>query len=186
MLTLTPQVSFNSLELVGISPIIVALRADIACAARSDGKVLISGESGSGKEIVAKLIHVQIARQRIPLVTLNCAGLPETLLESELFGHTRGSFTGAYRDKPGLLEQGNRGTVFLDEIGETSLRMQSMLLRFLETGEIQRIGATRTEARLDVRIIAATNRDLTALITDKTFRQDLYYRLNVLHIIVPP
>src|SRR4051794_28835847 len=98
-------------ELVGISAIVRGLREEIACAARSDGKVLISGESGSGKEIVARLIHAQSARHRTPLVTLNCAGLPETLLESELFGHTRGSFTGAYRDKPGLLEMGNRGTV---------------------------------------------------------------------------
>src|SRR5438270_8529879 len=173
-------------ELVGISPAARALREDIGCAARSDGKVLISGESGSGKEIVARLIHAQSARRRVPLVTLNCAGLPETLLESELFGHTRGSFTGAYRDKPGLLELGHRGTVFLDEIGEMSLRMQSMLLRFVETGEIQRVGATRTEASLDVRVITATNRDLTTLIAEKLFREDLYYRLNVLHIVVPP
>src|SRR6266705_2060405 len=166
-------------ELVGKSPAVSALREDIACAARSEGKVLISGESGSGKEIAARLIHLQGSRHRMPLVTLNCAGVPETLLESELFGHTRGSFTGAYRDKPGLLSLGHRGTVFLDEIGEMSLRMQSMLLRFLETGEIQRVGSTRTEARLDVRIIAATNRDLPVLIEEKAFRQDLYYRLNV-------
>jgi DNA-binding NtrC family response regulator len=176
----------DPVELVGTSPTARALGEEITCAARSDGKVLIGGESGSGKEIVARSIHAQSARQRVPLVTLNCAGLPETLLESELFGHARGSFTGAYRDKPGLLELANRGTVFLDEIGEMSLRMQSTLLRFVETGEIQRVGSTRTEARLDVRIIAATNRDLTALIAEKLFRQDLYYRLNVLHIVVPP
>jgi DNA-binding NtrC family response regulator len=178
--------ALQQFELLGQSPAVCALREDIACAARSEGKVLISGESGSGKEIAARLIHLQGARHRMPIVTLNCAGVPETLLESELFGHTRGSFTGAYRDKPGLLSLGHRGTVFLDEIGEMSLRMQSMLLRFLETGEIQRVGATRAESSLDVRIITATNRDLTTLIAEKTFREDLYYRLNVLHIVVPP
>jgi len=178
--------AIGSLDLVGESLAVCALREDIACAARSESKVLISGESGSGKEVTARLIHAQGARRREPLVTLNCAGVPETLLESELFGHAKGSFTGAYRDKPGLLALGHRGTVFLDEIGEMSLRMQSMLLRFLETGETQRVGATRPEPRLDVRVITATNRDLQALVVAKTFREDLYYRLNVLHLVVPP
>jgi transcriptional regulator with PAS, ATPase and Fis domain len=181
-----PSAASESIELVGTGKAATELRDEIACAARSDGKVLISGESGSGKEVAARLIHALSARRGHPLVTLNCAGLPETLLESELFGHARGSFTGAYRDKPGLLELGHRGTVFLDEIGEMSLRMQSTLLRFLETGEIQRVGSDRREARVDVRIIAATNRHLPALIADKTFREDLYYRLNVLRIAVPP
>jgi transcriptional regulator with PAS, ATPase and Fis domain len=180
------SVAAESIEYVGTSAAAADLRDEIKCAARSHGKVLISGESGSGKEVAARLIHALSPRRGHSLVTLNCAGLPETLLESELFGHTRGSFTGAYRDKPGLLELGHRGTVFLDEIGEMSLRMQSTLLRFLETGEIQRVGSTRAEARVDVRIIAATNRNLPALIAEKTFRQDLYYRLNVLHIAVPP
>jgi transcriptional regulator with GAF, ATPase, and Fis domain len=173
-------------DLVGTSAAVRELREEIACAARFDGKVLISGESGSGKEITARLIHSESSRNRVPLVTLNCAGVPETLLESELFGHVRGSFTGAYQDHAGLFEVANGGTVFLDEIGEMSLRMQSILLRFLETGEIQRVGSARTELRVDVRIIAATNRDLMTLVAAKEFRQDLYYRLNVLNIVVPP
>jgi transcriptional regulator with PAS, ATPase and Fis domain len=120
------------------------------------------------------------------LIALNCAAVPDSLLESELFGHVRGSFTGAYRDKPGLLELSNSGTIFLDEIGETSLRMQALMLRFLENGEIWRIGADRVQATSDVRVIAATNRDLAERIEQKEFRADLYYRLNVLHIKIPP
>src|SRR5437868_4341788 len=112
-------------------------------AARADAKVLITGESGVGKEIVARLIHKHSTRAAKPFVAINCAGVPDSLLESELFGHVRGSFTGAYRDKPGLLEQAHGGTIFLDEIGEMSLRMQAMLLRFLEDGNIQRVGAER-------------------------------------------
>jgi transcriptional regulator with GAF, ATPase, and Fis domain len=117
---------------------------------------------------------------------MNCAGLPDTLLESELFGHVRGSFTGAYRDKRGRLEAAHKGTIFMDEIGEMSLRMQAMLLRFLETGEIQRVGADRSLPPLDVRIVAATHRDLVARVADQSFREDLFYRLNVVHIEVPP
>jgi transcriptional regulator with PAS, ATPase and Fis domain len=122
----------------------------------------------------------------VKLVALNCAAVPDSLLESELFGHVRGSFTGAYRDKPGLLELANRGTIFLDEIGETSLRMQALMLRFLENGEIWRIGADRVQTTSDVRVIAATNRDLAERIAQREFRADLYYRLNVLHIKIPP
>src|SRR4051794_9367867 len=125
-------------------------------------------------------------RAAFPLVTVNCAAITDTLLESELFGHSRGSFTGAYRDRAGVLEMAHRGTVFMDEIGETSPRMQSLLLRFLENGEIQRGGTTRANARVDVRVIAATNRDLLQAVTEKTFREDLYYRLNVIHMTVPP
>src|SRR5262245_20443617 len=171
--------------LVGNGPAVRQLREEIAHAARSDAKVLITGESGTGKEITARLLHLQSARQHAPCVTLNCAGLPDTLLETELFGHVRGSFTGAFRDKPGLLEQGNRGTVVLDEVGEMSLRMQGVVLRFLETGEVQRVGATRIESRLDVRIVAATNRNLPEMIAARTFREDLFYRLNVIHLSVP-
>src|SRR4029450_7917892 len=112
--------------------------------------------------------------------------ITETLLESELFGHARGSFTGAYRDRVGVFEMAHRGTVFMDEIGETSPRMQSLLLRFLESGEIQRVGTTKSNARVDVRVIAATNRDLLQAVSAKTFREDLYYRLNVIHLTVPP
>ena len=132
------------------------------------------------------MIHQQSRRRSVKLVALNCAAVPDSLLESELFGHVRGSFTGAYRDKPGLLELANSGTIFLDEIGETSLRMQALMLRFLENGEIWRIGADRVQTTTDVRVIAATNRDLADRIAQREFRADLYYRLNVLHIKIPP
>lgn len=119
-------------------------------------------------------------------MAVNCSGIPETLLESELFGHTRGSFTGAFRDKLGLVRQADRGTLFLDELGEMSLRMQAMLLRFTETGEIQQVGADAPSGRTDVRLITATNRDLRQRIADGAFREDLYYRLNVIQIYIPP
>jgi two-component system nitrogen regulation response regulator NtrX len=172
--------------LLGNSQEIVHLRSDVEAAARSDAKVLIVGETGVGKEIVARLIHELGRRRTREFVTINCAGLPDSLLESELFGHVRGSFTGAYRDKPGLATLANHGTLFLDELGEMSLRMQALLLRFLETGEIQRVGSDRVEARLDVRVIAATNRDLPARIESREFREDLYYRLNVIRLSIPP
>ena len=159
---------------------------DIRTAARSDAKVLVVGETGVGKEIVARLIHESGARQSRNFVAINCAGLPDSLLESELFGHVRGSFTGAYRDKPGLAVMAHRGTLFLDELGEMSLRMQAMLLRFVETGEIQRVGSDRSEGHVDVRIIAATNRNLLERINEKEFREDLYYRLNVIRLVIPP
>jgi DNA-binding NtrC family response regulator len=173
--------------LAGSSAAITALREEIEYAARSDAKVLITGESGAGKEIVARLIHSAGRRRQAPLVTVNCAALTETLLETELFGHVRGSFTGAYRDRAGVFERANGGTVFMDEIGETTPRMQGLLLRFLETGEIQRVGSDdRVQARVDVRVIAATNRVLVESVAAKTFREDLYYRLNVIHLQVPP
>jgi transcriptional regulator with PAS, ATPase and Fis domain len=173
-------------RLFGTSELMRALEEDLRDAARSDAKVLITGESGVGKELAARTIHALSARSRGPLVALNSAGVPDTLLESELFGHTRGSFTGAYRDRPGIFEMARAGTVLLDEVGEMSLRMQSLLLRFLETGEIQPIGSDRPRARVDVRVIAMTNRRLLEHIAAKQFREDLYYRLNVIHIIVPP
>ncbi len=173
-------------QLIGRSPAIRELREELAYAARSDAKILITGESGVGKEILARQIHKQSNRVRAQLVTINCAGLPDSLLESELFGHVRGSFTGAYRDKPGLLETAHSGTIFMDEVGEMSLRMQALLLRFLESGEIQRVGAERAQARVNVRVVAATNRNLTERIASKDFREDLYYRLNVIHLTVPP
>jgi DNA-binding NtrC family response regulator len=151
-----------------------------------DSKVLITGESGVGKEVLAHVIHQRSTRVRRPLIAINCAGVPETLLESELFGHTRGSFTDAHRDKRGLLEMADGGTVLLDEVGEMSMRMQTMLLRFLETGEIQRIGSEGHKNTVDVRIIAATNRDLFQRTQEKEFREDLYYRLNVVHLVMPP
>jgi transcriptional regulator with GAF, ATPase, and Fis domain len=173
-------------RLVGRSDAIRRIEEDVECAARSDAKVLITGETGVGKEVVARLIHHRSARSANSLVTLNCAGLPDSLLESELFGHVRGSFTGAYRDKPGLLEMAPNGTVFLDEVGEMSTRMQVVLLRFLESGEIQRIGADRSHTRVNVRLITATNRDLQAEIASGGFREDLYFRLNVIRLSIPP
>jgi DNA-binding NtrC family response regulator len=172
--------------LVGESSGIVALRDDIAAAARTHAKVLILGETGTGKEVVARLLHSQSPRRVRPFVAVNCSGIPETLLESELFGHTRGSFTGAVRDKLGLVRQADRGTLFLDELGEMSLRMQAVLLRFTETGEIQPVGAEGPTGHTDVRLITATNRDLRQRITDGAFREDLYYRLNVIQIRIPP
>jgi len=177
----TPEV-----RLIGRSAAIRQIEADVECAARSDAKVLVTGETGVGKEVVARLIHRRSTRAASALVTLNCAGLPDSLLESELFGHVRGSFTGAYRDKPGLLEMAPNGTVFLDEVGEMSARMQAVLLRFLESGEIQRVGAERSHTRVNVRLITATNRDLQVQIASGAFREDLYFRLNVVRIAVPP
>jgi transcriptional regulator with GAF, ATPase, and Fis domain len=173
-------------HLVGRSDAIRAVEADVDCAARSNAKVLVTGETGVGKEVVARLIHHRSGRALAPIVTLNCAGLPDSLLESELFGHVRGSFTGAYRDKPGLLEMAPNGTVFLDEVGEMSMRMQAVLLRFLETGEIQRLGADKAHTRVDVRLITATNRDLQTQIAAGVFREDLYFRLNVVRVNIPP
>ena len=172
-------------HLIGTSAAIRAVAEEIGYAARNASKVLLTGESGVGKEVVARMIHSASARSHGPLVMINCAGVPDTLLESELFGHVRGSFTGAYRDTPGLLETAHGGTIFMDEVGEMSLRMQALLLRFLESGEIQSVGADRPKARSDVRVIAATNRQLLDRIATKEFREDLYYRLNVMHVVVP-
>ncbi len=172
--------------LIGTSAVMTELKEEIGRVARSDAKVLITGESGTGKELVANAIHSGSSRVERPFVAVNCAGLPETLLESELFGHVKGSFTGAYRDKPGKLEMAAQGTMFLDEIGEMTLRMQGLLLRFLETGEIQKVGTDRAIGRVDVRVVAATNRNLREMIGQGTFREDLFYRLNVIHLSVPP
>jgi len=173
-------------ELIGTSAAIAELSQEIERIARSDAKVLITGESGVGKELVAHAIHQRSPRTNRAMVAVNCAGLPETLLESELFGHVKGSFTGAYRDKPGKLEMADGGSIFLDEIGEMTLRMQGLLLRFMETGELQKVGTDRAAGRVNVRVIAATNRNLREMITDGTFREDLFYRLNVIHLTVPP
>jgi anaerobic nitric oxide reductase transcription regulator len=142
-------------QLIGTSQAITDLKAEVERIARSDAKVLITGESGAGKEVVARAINSASPRAQQAFVAVNCAGIPETLLESELFGHVKGSFTGAYRDKPGKLEMADDGTIFLDEIGEMTLRMQGLLLRFLETGEIQKVGAERVGAATNVRVIAA-------------------------------
>jgi DNA-binding NtrC family response regulator len=154
-------------------------------AATSDAKVLITGETGVGKDIVASHIHRHSARRHAEYVAVNCAGVTESLLESELFGHLKGSFTGAFRDKVGKLLLANGGTLFLDEVGEMSLRMQGLLLRFLENGEIQAVGSDAVR-HVDVRVVAATNRNLTELVRSGQFREDLLYRLQVIHIHVPP
>jgi two-component system response regulator HydG len=172
--------------MIGMSASIRAVEEDVEYAARSSAKVLITGESGVGKEIIARMLHERSNRARSPLVVINCAGVPDSLLESELFGHVRGSFTDAYTDKRGLLESAHGGTAFLDEVGEMSPRMQAMLLRFLETGEIQRVGSDRRQPILDVRVVTATHRRLIDQVAAGTFREDLYYRLNVVHIEVPP
>jgi DNA-binding NtrC family response regulator len=153
--------------------------------AESEAKVLITGESGAGKDLVAREVHAASPRRHRPLVAVNCAGLPEPLLESELFGHTRGSFTGADRDRPGILQSAHGATCFLDEVGEMPPRMQALLLRFLESGEIQTVGNTHPRT-VDVRIIAATNRNLAERVAAGEFRQDLFFRLRVVQIFVPP
>jgi DNA-binding NtrC family response regulator len=152
--------------------------------ARLDSTVLITGESGTGKELVARALHKLSPRKDKPLVIVNCGAIPENLQESELFGHTKGSFTGAYADKRGLFDEAHGGTAFLDEVGELSPMAQVKMLRFLQNGEVRRVGTT-TSRNLDVRIIAATNRNLEKSVEDGTFREDLFYRLNVIPIQLP-
>ena len=145
----------------------------------------ITGESGTGKELVARALHARSPRKDDPLVIVNCGAIPENLQESELFGHTKGSFTGAHADKPGLFDEADGGTAFLDEVGELTPMAQVKMLRFLQNGEARRVGTTLSRL-LDVRIIAATNRDLEKSVEDGTFREDLFYRLNVIPIQIPP
>src|SRR4030095_20124 len=181
-----PSAPDAAVPLLGWSRPMLSLRQDIERAARCMAKVLITGETGAGKEVVARCIHHQGARSKRTFAAVNCSGITETLLESELFGHVRGSFTDAPRESPGLVRQAQGGTLFLDELGEMSLRMQAMLLRFADTGEMQPVGALGVIQGCDVRLITATNRDLQALIETGAFRQDLFYRVNVIAIVVPP
>ena len=172
-------------EIIGLSGPMLQLKKEIDIVAASDLNVLISGETGTGKELVAKAVHQGSPRAANPLVYLNCAALPESLLESELFGHEKGAFTGAQTLRQGLFERANEGTLLLDEIGEMPLVLQAKLLRILQEREFERIGGHQT-IKVDIRIIAATNRDLQAMVKEGTFREDLFYRLNVIHLILPP
>jgi anaerobic nitric oxide reductase transcription regulator len=171
-------------QILGSSSLMAHLRREIDLVARSDFTILVLGPTGVGKELVVRAIHAASNRRHAPLLYLNCAALPETLAESELFGHTRGAFTGASRDRAGKFELAHNGTLFLDEIGELPLSIQPKLLRAIQEGEIQRVGSDKT-AHVDVRLLAATNRDLEAAVAHKRFRPDLFHRLNVYPIQVP-
>jgi len=175
---------FTFSNIIGKSPKMQEIFSVVQRIAKTTSTVLISGESGTGKELIARAIHYNSGR-RGKFVSINCGALPETLLESELFGHERGAFTGAIREKRGLFHEAERGTIFLDEIGETSTAMQIKLLRVLQDRVVRRVGAT-TESAVDVRVIAATNRDLSESIQKGTFREDLFYRINVIPITLPP
>ena len=172
-------------QLVGVSEPIRQVLDFVRKVADSDSTVMIQGESGTGKELVARMLHFNSLRRDRPLVPVNCGAIPETLLESELFGHEKGAFTGATHTRMGRFELANGGTIFLDEIGEMSLPLQVKLLRVLQERAFERVGGNRT-IQVDVRIVAATNQDLEALVEEKRFRQDLFYRLHVIPIVIPP
>jgi len=171
--------------IIGRSTAIKAVLDQVAIVAPTDSTVLIQGETGTGKELFAKAIHVLSQRRNGPLITLNCAAIPAGLLESELFGHERGAFTGAVTQRIGRFEMANGGTLFLDEIGEMPLDLQAKLLRVLQEQEFERLGSTRT-SRVNVRVVAATNRDLRRMVDNKEFRADLFYRLSVFPVSLPP
>lgn len=171
--------------IIGKSPEIQQVRTQIQLVASSDERVLIFGENGTGKELVARAIHRNSHRKSQPLIEVNCAAIPEELVESELFGHERGAFTGATERRIGKFEQADKGTLFLDEIGDMSLRTQAKVLRVLETGRFERVGGNRT-IKVDVRVIAASNKNLQEGMAHGNFREDLFYRLNVIPIYVPP
>jgi Nif-specific regulatory protein len=176
---------YGNFFMVGKSHAMQDVQQLIRKVAPCKASVLLLGESGTGKSLIARIIHELSTRARHPFVKVNCTSLPENLLESELFGYEKGAFTGAAKSKAGRFEEADKGTVFLDEVGELPLSLQAKLLRFLQDKEFERLGSTRTR-RVDVRIIAATNRDLSDAVSDNTFREDLYYRLNVFPIQVPP
>ncbi len=172
-------------DLIGQSPAMREIFALVRRVANSQASVLITGESGTGKEVVARTIHYHGNRAERPFVPINCTAIPEGLLESELFGHVRGAFTGAHSSKRGLIEEADGGTIFLDEIGDMGPALQGKLLRVLQDREVRPVGGNRA-VRVDVRVVAATNQDLLAAIEDGSFREDLYYRLNVIPIAIPP
>src|SRR5690606_36527865 len=173
------------LTMVGESHAMAQLREQIAMAAPTNGRVLILGDNGTGKELVARTIHALSHRRTGPFVEVNCAAIPEELIESELFGHVRGAFTGAVSDRRGKFEAADGGTIFLDEIGDMSLKTQAKVLRVLQEQVVEPVGS-RQQIAVDVRVIAATNKDLAAAIRAGEFREDLYFRLNVIPIFVPP
>ncbi|MDP6943692.1 MAG: sigma-54 dependent transcriptional regulator, partial [Myxococcota bacterium] len=172
-------------EIVGDSKTMRQVLAAVDRVSGTDSSVLIYGESGTGKELVARAIHRGSQRSQRPFIAVNCAALPETLLEAELFGHEKGAFTGAASQRQGRFELADRGTLFLDEIGETTPQLQVKLLRALQEGEFERVGGSRS-VRVDVRIVAATNADLRHEVSEGRFREDLFYRLNVIHVALPP
>src|SRR5580698_7736132 len=182
---------YNNLEacidqgMIGVSPAFQQVLALVRMIAKSDSVTLIQGETGTGKEVIANAIHNQSSRCQGPFVKLNCAAIPSALLESELFGHERGAFTGACAQTKGRFQLADRGTLFLDEIGDLSLELQPKLLRALQEQEFERLGSGQT-IRVNVRVVAATNQDLSTLVANKQFRLDLYYRLNVIPINLPP
>lgn len=171
-------------EMVGSSQVLNDIRVMVDKVAATEARVLINGANGTGKELVAHQIHEKSDRNKMPLIEVNCAAIPSELIESELFGHVRGSFTGAHKDKAGKFELANRGTIFLDEIGDMSLSAQAKVLRALQEGKISRVGGDK-EIKVDVRVIAATNKDLQKEISEGNFREDLYHRLAVIVIHVP-
>ncbi len=175
----------TTLDLIGSSPKFRAVLADVDKIAPVDSAVLIQGETGTGKEVIARAIHDASPRRNSRFVALNCAAIPSALLESELFGHERGAFTGACSQTKGRFLQADRGTLFLDEIGDMPLELQPKLLRALQEREFERLGSGQT-VRVDVRVVAATNQDLAQLVAKKLFRADLFYRLNVIPICLPP
>ena len=176
---------FGPDNMVGRSPAMQKVFDTVRKVAATEASILILGESGTGKELIARSLHARSLRQAQPFVPLDCAALPENLLESELFGYEKGAFTGAHRSKPGLLELANGGTIFFDEVGELSLNLQAKLLRVLQERQFRRVGGTRL-IDVDLRVVAASNRDLERAVAEKFFRQDLFYRLNVISIRLPP
>jgi len=172
-------------NIIGRSAPLQRVLREVEVVAPTDSGVLIQGETGTGKELIAQAIHNRSARRDRPFVKVNCAAIPSGLLESELFGHEKGAFTGAITRKPGRFEMADKGTLFLDEVGDIPLELQAKLLRVLQEHEFERLGSTRTQ-QVDVRVIAATHRDLKQMVEDGTFRSDLYYRLHVFPLMVPP
>jgi DNA-binding NtrC family response regulator len=179
------QGRFEFNNIIGSSPAMNLVFERMSRIVKTDSAVLVSGESGTGKELVARALHYNGSRRERPFIAVNCSAIPEALLESELFGHVRGAFTGAIKDKPGKFEAANHGTIFLDEIGTLPLHLQAKLLRVLQEHEVERVGSNKT-IKLHVRVISATNSDLENMVKHGTFREDLYYRLNVIPLRLPP